>query len=149
MNQVHEFCKIQKFKINENKTQTVVFNVATSRDFYPRINNGQGQIYNNVENFKLLGVDISTDQKRGLNFNIYINECIQKGYKKLWILRRLAEQGVSKDLLLLTFCSRVRVCVEQNVPLWMFSLTKNQNDKIERLQKMAMYIILGQDADKH
>ena len=31
----------------------------------------------------------------------------------------------------------------------MFSLTKVQNDKIERLQKTALYIILGKDADKH
>ena len=31
----------------------------------------------------------------------------------------------------------------------MFSLTKEQNDKIERLQKMAFYKILGKDANKH
>ena len=31
----------------------------------------------------------------------------------------------------------------------MFSLTKAQNDKIERLQKTALYIILGKDANKH
>ena len=49
MNQIHEFCKIQNFKINENKTQTVIFNVATSKDFYPRIQNLDGQTYNNVE----------------------------------------------------------------------------------------------------
>ena len=79
----------------------------------------------------------------------YINECIKNGYRKLWILRRLAEQGVSKEYLLLTHYSRVRVCVEQNVGLWMFSLSKAQIDKIERLQKIALYIILGKDAAKH
>ena len=150
MNEVQKFCEIQKFKINENKTQTVVFNVRTSRDFYPRIQNSMGKIYNNVENFKLLGVDISTDKRNGMNFDTYINECIKKGYQKLWILRRLAESGgVSVEYLLLSYFSRVRVCVEFNVPLWMFSLTKVQKDKIERLQKIALYIILGKNADKH
>ena len=125
MNNVNKFCEIQKFKINEKKTQTVVFNVRTSRDFYPRIQNGQGNTFNNVEHFKLLGVDISTDKKNGLNFEVYINERIKKGYRKLWILRRLVEKGVSTEYLLLAYFSRVRVCVEQNVSLWMFSLSKH------------------------
>ena len=91
---------------------------------------------------------MSTDQKNGINFETYINKCISKGYKKLWILRRLAEHGVSRENLLETYFLRVRVCVEQNAPLWMFSVTKGLSDRIERLQKMAFYIILGDNADK-
>ena len=100
MNEIQDFCQIQKIKINEKKTQTVVFNVATSKDFYPRIQNLEGTLYNNVEHFNLLGVDLSTDKKKGISFDTYINECIKKGYKKLWILRRLAELGVSIENLL-------------------------------------------------
>ena len=52
MNQVHKFSTIQKFQINETKTQTVVFSAALSKDFYPRIKNANGEFYNNVEEFK-------------------------------------------------------------------------------------------------
>ena len=83
----------------------------------------------------MLGVDISTDKRMGVNFKTYIETCIKKGYKKLWILRRLAEQGVPQKYLMLAFNLRVRVCVEQNIVLWMFSLTQELSDKIEKLQK--------------
>ena len=75
----------------KRKLRQLFFNVRTSRDFHPRIQNLAGEIYNNVENFKLLGVDLSTDKRNGINFEIYVNACIEKGYKKLWILRRFAE----------------------------------------------------------
>ena len=81
------------YYINENKNQTIVFNARTSRDFYSRIQNSMGKIYDNVENFKLLGVDIRTDKRNGMNFDTYINGIIKKGYKKIWILRRLAKIG--------------------------------------------------------
>ena len=61
-------------------------------------------------------------------------------------LGRLAELGVSQEHLLLVYNSRIRVCVEQNVPLWMFSITNELNNKIERLQKISFYIILGKNA---
>ena len=34
-----------------------------------------------------------------------------------------------------------------NVCLWMFSLTQVLSEKIEKLQKIALYIILGKNAD--
>ena len=64
------------------------------------------------------------------------------------MLRRLAEQGVSIDNLLLTYNYRVRVCVEQNVPLWNFSINQAMRKKIENLQKVSFFIILGKQASK-
>ena len=61
----------------------------------------------------------------------------------MWILKRLHELGVSIDDLLMTYLSRVRVYLEQNVPLWHFSITKILIKKIENIQKASLYIILG------
>ena len=80
MNDVHKFCEIQKFVINERKTQTVVFNTAISKDFSPSILNQQGNYYKNTESFKLLGVDFETNKRKGINLDKYVNKCIQKGY---------------------------------------------------------------------
>ena len=71
--------------INEKKTHTVVFNTATLKDFNPHISNPNGNIYNNVENFKLLGVEFETDKKKGINLDKYVNNCIKKGFINLWI----------------------------------------------------------------
>ena len=146
--ELDEFCKIQQFVINEKKTKTVIFNTATSRDFTPRLFNVQGTVYDNVDSFKLLGVDFTTDHKRGINFDTYLKNCVKKGYNNLWIIRRLAELGVGIEAILLAYTSRVRVFVEMNVPLWHFSLTKKMNKHIEKLQRVAVFIILGTHSDK-
>lgn len=148
INGVHEFCKIQKMIINEKKTQTVIFNTFKSKDFTPRIRNQNDEFYQNTEEFKLLGVDLASDKIKGISFNNYIDKCLQKGYTNLWIIRRLAEQGVSIENLLLAYNSRIRVCVEQNLPLYMFSLSDNLKKKIERLQKTSFFIILGKKSNK-
>ena len=79
-NEVENFCKIQRNVINSDKTKTVIFNTAQSKDFTPRIRNSLGTEYENVENFKLLGVEFVTDARKGLSFDTYINKCIKKGY---------------------------------------------------------------------
>ena len=40
----------------------------------------------------------------------------------------------------------MRVHIEQNIPLYMFSLSKAMKMKIEKVQKVSVYIILGNDA---
>ena len=95
-----------------------------------------------------MGVDFSTDKRKGISLDTYVTNCFNRGYKNLWILRRLAELGVSTDKLMLTYNARIRVFAEENAPLWMFSVNKSLIKKIERLQKTSFYIILGKDADK-
>ena len=112
------------------------------------ITNEEGTVYDNTESFQLLGVDFVTDKRKGLNFNTYINKCIQNAYANMWMLRRLSQLGISIERLLLTYESRVRVFLEQNVPLWMFSLSQKLCRKIEKVQKIALYIILGNHAHK-
>ena len=62
----------------------------------------------------------------------------------MWILKRLAELGVSTQDLLMSYLSRVRVLIEQNVPLYHFSITKQLRNKLENIQKASLFIILGQ-----
>jgi len=50
--------------------------------------------------------------------------------------------------MILTYNSRIRVFVEENAPLWMFSISKILIQKIERLQRISFYIILGKKS-KH
>lgn len=124
LKEMDEFCKVQQMKLNISKTKTAVFNSATSRDFYPRMVNSEGTIYDNVEEFSLLGVDFVSHPKSGVKWDNYLQKCIRKVYSNIWILKHLAQMGVSSDDLLLTYTSRIRVHLEQNVALWHFSISQ-------------------------
>ena len=67
----------------------------------------------------------------------------QKAYTRLWILRRLKALGVNKSVLLEVYVKQIRCIVEYASPVWSGSLTKCQNNQIERVQKAAFAIILG------
>ena len=41
---------------------------------------------------------------------------------------------------------RIRTFLEMNVPLWTFSISQIISEKIEKVQRTAIYIILGKEA---
>ena len=61
----------------------------------------------------------------------------------LWILKRLAQMGVGVEALLLTYTSRIRTHLEQNVPLWHFTISQKLSKSLEKVQKACVYLILG------
>ena len=58
-----------------------------------------------------------------------------------------SRKGIAKGYmnLLEVYKLRIRVFVEQNVPLWMFNLSQRMCKKIERLQKVSLYVLLGKN----
>ena len=146
MLQMDDYCKVQQMKINEDKSKTAIFNTSITRDFHPRIANSNGKIYENVDEFTLLGVDIVSHQKLGINWEPYISNCVKKAYNKMWILKRLAEVGVTTEDLLMAFESRVCIQLEMNVALWSNAINKKLSEMIEKVQKSCLYIILGKKA---
>ena len=84
--------------------------------------------------------------KFGLKWDTCILKCIKTTFSKMWILKRLAEMGVSIDDLRIAYLSRVRVHLEQHIPLWGFSISKTLSNKIERVQRACLFIILGRHA---
>ena len=140
--QVSQFCKVQQMIVNPTKSKTAIFSTSLTKDFYPRISNNESSTFENTEEFDLLGVNFVSHPKSGLKWETYISKCIKRGYSNLWILKRLVEFGVPIQDVLMTYCERVRVHVEQHIPLWTFSISNILSDKIEKLQKSAVYIML-------
>ena len=62
----------------------------------------------------------------------------------MWILRRLKVLDVPVDFLVDVYKKEVRSLVEIAVPAWHSGLTIKQVEDIERVQKVAMSVILGQ-----
>ena len=59
----------------------------------------------------------------------------------------MSKLGVSVKNMLLTYKSRIRIFVEMNVNLCSFNVSAKMSKKIEKIQKIAIYIILGTKAD--
>ena len=92
-----------------------------------------------VESMKLLGVIVSSDMKWHLNTE-YITK---RGYSRIWILRRLKKYGVPTSELIDAYIQKVRSLLEMAVPVWNPALTRGEATLIERVQKSALRVILG------
>ena len=88
---------------------------------------------------KILGVVIRADMKWSSNTK-YI---VERGYSKLWMLRRLKYHGAGQDDLKDVYIKQVRSILEFAVPAWHPGLTLGDSVDIERVQKAALNIILG------
>ena len=68
---------------------------------------------------------------------------VAKGYKRIWILRRLKKLGATEKELKDVYIKQIRIILEYAVPVWNSSITKIENTDIERVQKVALHVILG------
>ena len=116
----------------------MVFNNCKKWDFMPQFEVEGNQI-EFVEEMKMLGVVMRGDMKWSSNTK-YI---VEKGYTRLWILRRLKNHGAGYEDLLDVYMKQVRSVLELAVPAWHPGLTQSDSIDIERVQKAALHIILG------
>ena len=126
-------------KLNYKKTKLMLFNPSKSKDFLP-----QFEVDNNnielVEQTKLLGLIISSDLSWSLNTDYMVDRC----NAKMWVIRRLKKLGASDADLLDVYCKQIRSILEFAVPVWNHSITGENISQIERIQKTALHIILGE-----
>ena len=69
----------------------------------------------------------------------------KKGYSRLWMLRRLKRLGASSSDMLDVFYKQIRCVLELAVSVWVPGLTQAESFQIERVQKCALHVILGDD----
>ena len=86
-----------------------------------------------VEVFKLLDL-------RWFDNPDYIRK---KGYSRLWMIRRLRNLGASEQEMLDVYQKQVRSIMELAVPVLQAGLSQQEVKQIERVQRTALCIILG------
>ena len=141
LDQLVEYSQRYQMQINEGKSKVMIFNTGRKYDVMPKLtlSDTGGNFLEVVENFKLLGVIIRSDMKWYDNTD-YI---CQKGYERLWMLRRLKGLGATEVEILDVYMKQVRSVLELAVPVWQPALTQQEARQIERVQRCALYIILG------
>ena len=143
LHHLEEYSRTHQMQINTHKTKVMIFNPAHIYDGTPKLTlSDMGDQYLEVvEKFKLLGVVIRSDLKWQDNTD-YI---CQKGYARLWLIRRLKGLGADVLEMIDVYEKQVRSVLEMAVPVWQPALTKQEKTQIERVQRCAVYIILGKE----
>jgi hypothetical protein len=118
----------------------IKFNFSRTQDFPPEL--GITGFNNNIEVIKetqLLGVMISDD----LKWNSNTDYICKKAYKKMWVLRRMKVLDLEPAVILDVYLKEIRSLLELAVPAWHSGLTLKQSVDIERVQRLALEIILS------
>ena len=91
-----------------------------------------------INETKLLGLQLSSDLSWTKNTNILV----RKSYARLTILRKLYSFNIPVKDLVIIYISYIRSLLEQSCVVWHSSLTQADSDKLERVQKVSLRIIL-------
>ena len=125
--------------INKKKTQIMSFNFSKTLVFSPDFTIGNSPVLNIVTEAKLLGIVISDD----LRWTSHVDFMCKKAAKKIWMLRRLKLLEIEPEIMLDFYLKEIRSVLEFGVACWNGGLTAQHSDKIERVQKISVNIILG------
>ena len=115
----------------------MILNFSTEHQFNTRLQ-VDGHLIEQVHQTKLLGVTISDDLKWHAN----TKELVQRCYKRMTILRNLYSFAIPMPDLVNIYCLYIRSVAEQSSVVWSSSITKGESLELERIQKVALRIIL-------
>ena len=127
----------QKMMINTKKTKTMIFNFTKNFQFSTRlkIKNENIEVINST---KLLGTILSDDLKWDLN----TDTLVKKANARMQLLRKVASFDAPVQDLKEIYILFIRSILEQSAPVWHSSITEENSNDLERIQKSAVKIIL-------
>ena len=137
LNQINDWTLNQKMKINENKTKTMIFNYTNNYQFTTglKINDKDIDV---IDSTRLLGTIIQKDLRWDLN----TAQVVRKANARMEILRRVSSFGAPIQDLKDIYILFIRSLLEQSATVWHSSLTEENAQDLERVQKNALRIIL-------
>ena len=130
-----------KMVLNASKTKAFMINYSKNYQFIPRLRvPGSNADLEVVDTVKLVGVTLTAD----LKFHDHVSNIVKTGNGKLWMIRRLKEFGISKTELIEIYTMFIRSRLEYCVPAWNASLTQDDKEDLERIQKTVLKIVHGE-----
>ena len=140
LNDLDSFTERNLMKINVGKTKVMLFNTSRNLDFPPEVQLPHTDSFLDVEEHtRLLGIQISTDL-RWYKHTKFIQD---RTNSKLWMLRRMKILNIDPDIIVDFYFKEIRSICEMACQVFHSGLTKDQSSNIERIQKRALKLILG------
>ena len=140
LGKINDWTEDKKMMINEKKTKCMIFNFTDKYQFTTRlrINNEPIEV---IDSTKLLGTIITNN----LSWDQNISSIVKKANARMQLLRRVAGFGTPIDDLKIIYILFIRSILEQSATVWHSSLTNENVNDLERIQKSAIEIILRDD----
>ena len=123
---------------NEKKTKCLIFNFTDNYQFTTRLKLND-EIVEVLDNTRLLGTILTNDLRWDLN----TAKIVKKANARMQLLRKVASFGTTKDELKNVYVLFIRSLLEQSATVWHSSLTQENSDDLERVQKSAIKVIMG------
>ena len=127
-------------KLNSGKSKYML-HTRTKENFATRFTI-DGSLIDRETVTKVLGVWIGEDPS---NWDFNTKQIMKRTYASMSVLTKLKYAGLSRTKLLHIYALHVRSSVEYCSVVWHDNLTQAQSNAIERLQIVALKIILGSD----
>ena len=140
LKQIQAWTENQKMVLNKKKTKVMIFNFTNNYKFTAALKVDDEEI-EVVEQAKLLGVILTDDLKWDKN----TEHLVKKANARLQLLRKVAEFTTSLEDKRTIYVLYIRSILEQSSVVWHSSLTQENSDDLERVQKAATRIILGNE----
>ena len=128
----------KQMKLNTKKSKYMIFNFSKNNTFNCRLNL-EGDVLDQVHEVRLLGLVLRDD----LSWKSNTNSLVKRAYSRMIILKNLFQFAVSLSDLVHIYTLYIRSVLEQSAVVWHSSLTKGEEMDLERVQKVALKIILG------
>ena len=138
LNSVASWTQDNLMKINEKKSNYMVFSRSQEK-FATRLHMN-GVLLEKVPATKLLGVWVTED----LSWSRNCSEICKKAYSRLTMLTKLKYVGTKTEDLIDIYILYIRSLVEYCSVAFHSSLTQEQEQKLERIQKTCLRVILGE-----
>ena len=139
LHNINQWTINQKMKINQKKSKTIIFNFTKNYQFTTRLDLN-GESLEVVKETKLLGTIIQNDLKWDSN----TSKLVKSANARMRLLHKLSEFGAPRSDLVAIYTSYIRSILEQNATVWHSSLTNENQEDLERVQKSAFKVILKQ-----
>ena len=124
-------------KLNTDKSKIMLFNFTKKYQFIPRIHM-EDKLLEIVNESTVLGLVISSD----LSWKKNTEKIISKANTRMIILRRLTQFPVETEDLVMLNGQFIRSILEFNSNVWFSSITQEESNDIESVQKTACKLIL-------
>ena len=144
LNNIETWTSQNLAKLNVQKTKIMVFNFNDNFQFATRLHLDD-TLLEITEESKLLGTIVTSDLKWQKNTEMLT----KKAYQRMQILHKLIAFHVDIDDLKEIYILYIRSILEYNCPVWHFSLTDEDRQNLERVQKIACRLILQADYEDY
>ena len=137
---ISDWTDSKMMKLNDEKSNYMIFNMTKKYQFATRLHLNE-TLLDILDDTKLLGIIISSD----LTWHKNTRMLVKKGYQRTIILQKLFEFAVPQQDLITIYKLFIRSILEQSCVVWSSSITQEEQNNLERVQKVSLRIILKEN----